>query len=44
MEVLERWFGADEGWERDATADQRRRDVQWAVVAAIMAAMAWFGT
>ncbi|WP_134772135.1 sensor histidine kinase [Ornithinimicrobium flavum] len=39
MEVLERWFGADEGWERVATADQRRRDVQWAVVAFVIAAI-----
>ena len=39
MEVLERWFGADEGWERVATADQRRYDVQWAVVAFVIAAI-----
>ncbi|MGD8149967.1 sensor histidine kinase [Ornithinimicrobium sp. Y1694] len=41
MERLERWFGADEDWERVPTALDRRRDLQWALVAFLVVA---FGT
>ena len=39
MDRLERWFGAEERWERLATPEERRRDVHWAVLAFVVAAL-----
>ena len=39
MERLERWFGAEERWERVATPEERRRDLHWAVLAFVVAAL-----
>ncbi|QFG67470.1 sensor histidine kinase [Ornithinimicrobium pratense] len=39
MERLERWFGAEERWERVATSADRRQDVHWAVFAFVVAAI-----
>lgn len=39
MERLERWFGAEERWERLATSADRRQDVRWAVLAFVVAAL-----